>query len=120
MRIIAEVTYNFNTNAIHRDKHIQVITKITKDTYYCKDKGFRNRHNLYYYHELAFKKNKENIPFINTFGELTIFKTYPITEENYNKETKEIKQSILDNINAELVKAIETELIKRTKEINIL
>ena len=104
MRIIAEVTYNFDTNTIRRDKNIQVVTSETTNSYYCEAIG------------TPFKKAGENevrmvrggvVPY------LSVFKTIVVTEGDfYNGK---VKQYIIDNLNAELVERIREELKSRVE-----
>ena len=111
MRILAEVTYDFYTNTIERDKNVQVVTEETKDNYYCREIG------------TPFKKIREGEVHCITGGVvpyLSVFKTLTIREENYNKETRKIKQYIVDNLNAELVETMKEELknrIERVREV---
>ena len=111
IRIIAEVTYDFYSNTIRRDKNIQVVTEENKDSYYCKAIG------------TPFKKIKEGevqcvsggvVPY------LSVFKTANVVDDYYDKETGKVKQFIIDNLNAELVEIIKEELknrIEKVKEI---
>ena len=109
MRIIAEVTYNFDTNTIRRDNNIQVVTSETTDSYYCEAIG------------TPFKKARENevrmirggvVPY------LSVFKTRVVTEGDfYNGK---VKQYIIDNINAELVERIKEELKSRIETVRII
>ena len=111
MRIIAEVTYDFYTNTINRDKNVQIVTEETNDRYYCRAIG------------TPFKKIKEGEVHSITGGVvpyLSVFKTIVVKEEDFNKETGKIKQYIVDNLNAELVEAIKEELknrIERVREV---
>ena len=109
MRIIAEVTYNFDTNTIRRDNNIQVVTSETTDSYYCEAIG------------TPFKKARENevrmirggvVPY------LSVFKTRVVTEGDfYNGK---VKQYIIDNLNAELVERIKEELKSRIETVRII
>ena len=106
-RIIAEVTYDFDTNTIRRDNNVQLVTSETKDNYYCEAIG------------TPFKKIREGevhmhrgcfIPY------MSVFKTLLVTEGDfYNGK---IKQYIIDNLNAELVEVIKEELKDRIERIN--
>ena len=111
MRIIAEVTYNFDTNTIERDKNVQIVTSETTNSYYCEAIG------------TPFKKAGENevrmvrggvIPY------LSVFKTLVVKEEDFNKETGKVKQYIIDNLNAELVERIREELKSRMETVRII
>ena len=108
MRIIAEVTYNFDTNTIERDKNIQVVTSETTDSYYCEAIG------------TPFKKARENeVRMIRggVVSYLSVFKTRVITEGDfYNGK---VKQYIIDNLNAELVEEIREELRNRVETVRI-
>lgn len=109
MRIIAEVTYSFDTNTIERDKNVQVVTSETTDNYYCEAIG------------TPFKKAGENevrmvrggvVPY------LSVFKTLVVTEGDfYNGK---VKQYIIDNLNAELVERIREELKNRIEIVRII
>ena len=109
MRIIAEVTYNFDTNTIERDKNIQIVTSETTNSYYCEAIG------------TPFKKERENevrmikggvVPY------LSVFKTLVVTEGDfYNGK---VKQYIIDNLNAELVERIREELKSRIETVRII
>ena len=109
MRIIAEVTYNFDTNTIRRDKNIQIVTSETTNSYYCEAIG------------TPFKKAGENevrmvrggvVPY------LSVFKTRVVTEGDfYNGK---VKQYIIDNLNAELVERIREELKSRIETVRII
>ena len=109
MRIIAEVTYNFDTNTIERDRNIQIVTSETPNSYYCEAIG------------TPFKKAGENevrmirggvVPY------LSVFKTLVVTEGDfYNGK---VKQYIIDNLNAELVERIREELKSRVETARII
>ena len=109
MRIIAEVTYNFDTNTIRRDNNIEIVTSETTNSYYCKAIG------------TPFKKAGENevrmvrggvVPY------LSVFKTLVVTEGDfYNGK---VKQYIIDNLNAELVERIREELKSRIETVRII
>lgn len=111
MRIIAEVTYDFYTNTIDRDKNVQIVTEENNDSYYCRAIG------------TPFKKLKEGEVRCITGGVvpyLSVFKTFVVKEGDFNKETGKVKQYIVDNLNAELVEAIKEELkdrIERVREV---
>ena len=109
MKIIAVVTYDFYTNTIERDKNVQVVTEETKDNYYCKAIG------------TPFKKIREGEVRCITGGVvpyLSVFKTLVVTEGDfYNGK---VKQSIIDNLNAELVEAIKEELKDRIERVRII
>lgn len=109
MRIIAEVTYSFDTNTIERDKNIQVVTSETTNSYYCEAIG------------TPFKKARENEVHMVRGGVvpyLSVFKTLVVTEGNfYNGK---VKQYIIDNLNAELVERIREELKSRIDTVRII
>lgn len=114
MRIIAEVTYNFDTNTIERDKNIQIVTSETTNNYYCEAIG------------TPFKKVRENEVHMVKGGVvpyLSVFKTIVVKDEYFNKETNKLEpfvQYAIDNLNAELVERIREELrnrIERIKEV---
>lgn len=108
MRILAEVTYDFYTNTINRDKNVQTVTEETNDSYYCRAIG------------TPFKKLREGEVRCITGGVvpyLSVFKTLIVSDENFNKETGKVKQYIVDNLNAELVEAIKEELFSRAERV---
>ena len=109
MRIIAEVTYNFDTNTIRRDKNIQIVTSETTNSYYCEAIG------------TPFKKVRENEVHMIRGGVvpyLSVFKTRVVTEGDfYNGK---VKQYIIDNLNAELVEEIREELRNRIELVRII
>jgi hypothetical protein len=114
MRIIAEVTYSFDTNTIERDRNVQVVTSETTDSYYCEVIG------------TPFKKAGENevrmvrggvVPY------LSVFKTLVVKDEYFNKETNKLEpfvQYAIDNLNAELVERIREELKNRVETARII
>ena len=112
MRILAEVTYNFYTNTIKRDKNVQVVTSENEKSYYCQAIG------------TPFKKDKEKkVQFIvgGVAPYLSVFKTIVVKDEYFNKETNKLEpfvQYAVDNLNAELVEAIKEELFSRAERVN--
>ena len=81
MRIIAEVTYNFDTNTISRDKNVQLVTSETADNYYCGAIG------------VPFKKIREGEVHMQRGGfisYLSVFKTLLVTDKDfYNGKIKQ-------------------------------
>ena len=109
MRIIAEVTYSFDTNTIERDKNIQIVTSETTDNYYCEAIG------------TPFKKVREGEVHMVRGGVvpyLSVFKTLIVTEGDFCNG--KVKQYIVDNLNAELVERIREELRNRIETVRII
>lgn len=108
VKIIAEVTYNFYSNTIRRDKNVQIVTSENEKSYYCQAIG------------TPFKKDKENkVQFIvgGVVPYLSVFKTTTITEEDF--ANGKVKQYIVDNLNAELVEIMKEGLKEILENVNI-